>query len=136
MIVACGFDHAGFPLKREVIGVVRDAGHDPLDLGTDSPEPVDYPEIALRVARAIISGEAERGVLVCGSGAGVAVAAGKVRGIRAATIHDTYTGHQAVEHDRVNVICFGARVVGVALAGDILRAYLAATPSDLYVRRC
>jgi ribose 5-phosphate isomerase B len=126
MIVACGFDHAGFPLKREVLEVVRESGHEPLDLGTDSADPVDYPDIALAVCRAVVSGDAERGVLCCGSGAGVSVAATKVPGVRAATITDGYTAHQAVEHDDVNVLCMGARVLGAELAGDILRAYLAA----------
>jgi ribose 5-phosphate isomerase B len=126
MIVACGFDHAGFPLKREVLEVVRASGHEPLDLGTDSTEPVDYPDIALTVCRAVVSGEAERGVLCCGSGAGVSVAATKVEGIRAATIHDGYTAHQAVEHDDVNVLCMGARVLGSELAADIVRTYLGA----------
>src|SRR5204862_4293003 len=101
VIVACGFDHAGFPLKREVLEVVRETGHEPLDLGTDSTDPVDYPDIALAVSRAVLSGDAERGVLCCGSGAGVSVAATKVTGIRAATVSDGYTAHQAVEHDDV-----------------------------------
>jgi len=123
MTIACGFDHAGFPLKDDVLTILQEAGHDTLDLGTDSTAPVDYPDVALKVARAVRDGRAERGVLVCGSGAGVAVAATKVPGIRAATIHDTYTAHQAVEHDDVNVLCLGARVIGSALAADILRAY-------------
>lgn len=126
MRVACGFDHAGFPLKEEVLEIVREAGHEPLDLGTDSTEPVDYPDKALEVARAVASGEAERGVIVCGSGAGVSVAANKAPGIRAATVHDTYTAHQGVEHDDLNVLCMGARVIGAELAGEIARAFLAA----------
>jgi len=124
--IACAFDHAGVPLRGETLEVLAEAGHDLIDLGTDSTEPVDYPDMALAVARAVLSGSAERGVLVCGSGAGVAVAASKVPGIRAATCHDTYTAHQAVEHDDVNVLCLGARVVGGALAADILRAFTAA----------
>jgi ribose 5-phosphate isomerase B len=127
MRIACGFDHAGFPLKAMVLEVLRSGGHEVLDLGTDSTEPVDYPDIAVRVGEAVRGGRADRGVLVCGSGAGVAVAATKMVGIRAATVHDTYTAHQAVEHDDVNVLCMGARVVGPALAGDILRAYGAAS---------
>jgi ribose 5-phosphate isomerase B len=129
MRIACGFDHAGVPLRDEALGVLTAAGHEVLDLGTDSLEPVDYPDVALAVARAVLSGSAERGVLVCGSGAGVAVAASKVPGIRAATCHDTYTAHQAVEHDDVNVLCLGARVVGPELAADILRAFAAASYS-------
>ncbi|MGI8438662.1 MAG: ribose 5-phosphate isomerase B [Thermoleophilaceae bacterium] len=126
MRIACAFDHAGVPLREETLGVLAEAGHEVLDLGTDSTESVDYPDMALAVARAVLSGSAERGVLVCGSGAGVAVAASKVPGIRAATCHDTYTAHQAVEHDDVNVLCLGARVVGADLAADIIRAFVAA----------
>jgi ribose 5-phosphate isomerase B len=137
MIVACGFDHAGFPLRDRLLKVVEAAGHEVLDLGTDSTEPIDYPDKALEVGRAVVSGEAERGILVCGSGAGVSVAACKIRGIRAATIHDTYTAHQAVEHDGVNVLCLGGRVIGVEVAAEIVVAFLGATISDeeRHVRR-
>jgi ribose 5-phosphate isomerase B len=127
MKIACGFDHAGFPLKQTVLGALRDAGHEPLDLGTDSTEPVDYPDVAVDVGEAVRSSQAERGLLVCGSGAGVAVAASKLVGIRAATVTDTYTAHQAVEHDDVNVLCLGARVTGPELAADIVRAYAGAS---------
>ncbi len=127
MRIACGFDHAGFPLKEVVLATLREAGHEPIDLGTNSTEPVDYPDVALAVCRAVRGGEAERGVVVCGSGAGVAVAAAKVPGIRAATVHDTYTAHQGVEHDDMNVLCMGARVIGSNLAHDILLAYAAAS---------
>ncbi len=127
MKIACGFDHAGFPLKETVLDVLRDEGHEVIDLGTHSAEPVDYPDVAVDVGEAVRGGAAERGVLVCGSGAGVAVAATKMAGIRAATVTDTYTAHQAVEHDDVNVLCLGARVIGPALAGDILRAFAAAS---------
>ena len=127
MRIACGFDHAGFPLKEMVLDTLRAAGHEPVDLGTHSTDPVDYPDVALSVGRAVRSGEAERGVVVCGSGAGVSVAATKLPGIRATVAHDTYTAHQAVEHDDVNVICLGARVVGPELAADILTAYAAAS---------
>jgi ribose 5-phosphate isomerase B len=127
MKIACGFDHAGFPLKEIVLEALRAEGHEALDLGTDSTEPVDYPDVAVAVGEAVRGGKADRGVLVCGSGAGVAVAANKMIGIRAATVNDTYTAHQAVEHDDVNVLCLGARVTGPALAGDILRAFAAAS---------
>jgi ribose 5-phosphate isomerase B len=127
MRIACGFDHAGFPLKEMVLQTLRSDGHEVLDLGTNSPEPVDYPDIAVRVGDAVRDGRAERGVLVCGSGAGVAVAATKMVGIRAATVEDTYTAHQCVEHDDVNVLCMGARVTGPALAGELLRAFAAAS---------
>jgi ribose 5-phosphate isomerase B len=137
MIIACGFDHAGVPLRERVLGLVAECGHEVLDLGTDTPEPIDYPEKALAVGRAVVSGQAERGIIICGSGAGVSVAACKIRGIRAATIHDTYTAHQAVEHDNVNVLCLGGRVVGTELAAEIVRAYLGATFSgeERHVRR-
>jgi ribose 5-phosphate isomerase B len=137
MIVACGFDHAGFPLRDRLISAIEADGHDVLDLGTHSSDPVDYPDKALEVGRAILAGEAERGILVCGSGAGVSVAACKIRGIRAATIHDTYTAHQAVEHDGVNVLCLGARVIGSELAAEILPAFLGAVISEeeRHVRR-
>ncbi|HEY8867123.1 MAG TPA: ribose 5-phosphate isomerase B [Solirubrobacteraceae bacterium] len=137
MRIACGFDHAGFPLKEELLSVLREEGHVPIDLGTNSTEPVDYPDIAVAVGRAVRDGEAERGVVVCGSGAGVSIAATKMDGIRSATVHDTYTAHQAVEHDDMNVICFGARVIGPALAGEILRAFAGAqfTGEERHVRR-
>ena len=137
MKVACAFDHAGFPLKELVLEVVRELGHEPVDLGTHSTDPVDYPDTARAAADAVRSGRAERAVVVCGSGAGVAIAASKIPGIRAACAHDTYTAHQAVEHDNVNVLCLGARVVGPALAGDIIRAYLGATftGEERHVRR-
>ena len=137
MIVACGFDHAGVPLRARLLKQIEDLGHEVLDLGTDSTEPIDYPVKALEVGRAVVSGQAERGVLVCGSGAGVSVAACKIRGIRAATVHDTYTGHQGVEHDGVNVICMGARVIGAELAAEIVVAFLGAAISDeeRHVRR-
>jgi ribose 5-phosphate isomerase B len=137
MIVACGFDHAGFTLRGRLLPLVESLGHEVLDLGTDSPEPIDYPEKALAVGRAVVTGAAERGIIVCGSGAGVSVAACKIRGIRAATIHDTYTAHQAVEHDGVNVLCLGGRVIGVEVAVEIVTAFLSARISDeeRHVRR-
>jgi ribose 5-phosphate isomerase B len=137
MKVACAFDHAGFPLKQLVMDTVVAAGHEPVDLGTFSTDPVDYPDTARAAADAVLSGSAERAVLVCGSGAGVAVAACKFPGVRAATAHDTYTGHQCVQHDDVNVLCLGGRVVGPALAGEIISAYLGAefTGEERHVRR-
>lgn len=137
MKIACAFDHAGFPLKAMVLETVTAAGHEAVDLGTWSTDPVDYPDTARMAAEAVRSGDADRAVLVCGSGAGVAVAACKFPGIRAAVAHDTYTAHQCVEHDEVNVVCLGGRVVGAALAGDIIRAYLAAefTGEDRHKRR-
>jgi ribose 5-phosphate isomerase B len=135
--IAVGFDHAGFPLKEHVLSELRGAGHDPIDLGTHSTDPVDYPDVALKVGRAVVGGDAERGIVVCGSGAGVAVAAAKIDGIRAATIHDTYTAHQGVEHDDLNVLCLGARVIGPETASEIVRAFADASFSgeERHVRR-
>jgi ribose 5-phosphate isomerase B len=137
VIVACGFDHAGVPLRPRLLEVIEAAGHEVLDLGTDVPVPIDYPEKALEVGRAVLAGQADRGIIVCGSGAGVSVAACKIRGIRAATIHDTYTAHQGVEHDGVNVLCLGGRVIGAELAAEVVVAFLGAQISDeeRHVRR-
>jgi ribose 5-phosphate isomerase B len=137
MIVACGFDHAGFVLRSRLLPLIEAEGHEVLDLGTFSPEPIDYPDKALEVGHAVVSGRAERGIIVCGSGAGVSVAACKIRGVRAATIHDTYTAHQGVEHDGVNVLCLGGRVIGIEVAAEIVVAFLRAQVSDeeRHVRR-
>jgi ribose 5-phosphate isomerase B len=137
MIVACGFDHAGFPLRERLLGLISDSGHEILDLGTDRPEPIDYPDKALEVGHAVVSGAAERGIIVCGSGAGVSVAACKIHGVLAATIHDTYTAHQAVEHDGVNVLCLGGRIVGSEVAAEIVTAFLGAQINyeERHVRR-
>ena len=137
MIIACGFDHAGFLLRQAVFAVVEASGHEVLDLGTDTAEPIDYPDKALAVGRAVVDGDAQRGIIVCGSGAGVSVAACKIHGVRAATVHDTYTAHQCVEHDDVNVLCLGGRVIGVEVAAEIVRAFLGASFSgeDRHVRR-
>lgn len=127
MRIACAFDHAGVSLREIVFDALRAGGHEPVDLGTDDPlTPDDYPDRALAVARAVDGGEAERGILVCGSGAGVAVAACKVDGIRCAMAHDTYTAHQCVEHDNVNVLALGARVIGAAIAADLVTAFAGA----------
>jgi ribose 5-phosphate isomerase B len=137
MRIACAFDHAGFPLKQIVLEVVREEGHEAVDLGTNSTDPVDYPDTARSAADAVREGRAERAVVVCGSGAGVAVAACKVPGIRAACTHDTYSAHQCVEHDDVNVLCLGARVIGPALAREVIAAFLGAafTGEERHVRR-
>jgi ribose 5-phosphate isomerase B len=137
MRIACAFDHAGFPLKPIVMETLQAAGHEVIDLGTDSTEPVDYPDKARDAADAVLGGRAERAVVVCGSGAGVAVAACKFPGIRACTAHDTYTAHQAVEHDDINVLCLGARVIGPALAAEIIAAFSLAEFSgeERHVRR-
>lgn len=137
MKIACAFDHAGFPLKPLVLETLQRLGHETLDLGTSSTEPVDYPDVARAASEAVLRGDAERAVIVCGSGAGVAVAASKVPGIRAYVAHDTYTAHQAVEHDDANVVCLGGRVIGPALAAEVLVAFASATFSgeERHVRR-
>lgn len=135
--VAIASDHAGFALKEELRLRLEAAGWDVADLGTDSVEPVDYPDYAAAVSRSVASGDARRGIVVCGSGAGAAIAANKITGIRAATVHDTYTAHQAVEHDDANVLTLGARVIGGELAWEIVSAFLAAEFSgeDRHARR-
>ncbi|MCH7697403.1 MAG: ribose 5-phosphate isomerase B [Chloroflexi bacterium] len=126
MKIAVGCDHAGFPLKAPAIAELKSLGHEVLDKGTDSTEAVDYPEYAQAVAEAVMRGDADRGLLLCGSGVGACVAANKVPGVRAATCHDTYSAHQGVEHDDANVLCLGARVVGEKLALEIIRAWAGA----------
>jgi len=126
MKLAVGGDHAGFPLKGPVIDFLRGLGHDVTDFGTHSAEPVDFPDIARSVCEAVRSGAAERGVMVCGTGVGACIAANKIPGIRAALCHDTYSAHQCVEHDDVNVLCIGAWIVGIRVAEEVLRAFLAA----------
>lgn len=126
MRVALSADHAGYELKRELAARLVQLGHDVTDLGTHSTVPVDYPDMAEAVAMALRDGQAERGVIVCGSGAGVSIAANKFPGIRAAVCHDTYSARQAVEHDDMNVLCLGARVIGPALALEIVNAFLGA----------
>ena len=124
MRVAVACDHGGFPLKAAVIESVRKAGHDAVDLGTNSADPVDYPDYAKAIGEAIQKGKADRGILLCGSGVGASVAANKMRGIRAAICHDVYSAHQGVEHDDMNVMALGGRVIGVALAQDLVASFL------------
>ena len=126
MRIAIGADHAGYALKNELAARLAQDGHEVLDLGAHSAGPVDYPDTAEAVATAIRDDQADRGIVVCGSGAGVSIAANKFPGIRAAVCHDTYTAHQAVEHDDMNILCLGARVVGPALALDLVNAFIAA----------
>jgi ribose 5-phosphate isomerase B len=126
MKVAVGFDHAGFPLKKTVLEAIRDAGHDPIDLGTDSADPVDFPDYSVKVGQAVQNGEAQRGILVCGSGVGACIAANKLKGIFASICHDTYSAAQGVRHDDMNVLCLGGRVVGPELAADLIKAFLEA----------
>src|SRR6476469_5435281 len=127
MRVAVAFDHRGVKLRERVLEEVVRAGHEPVDLGTDQPEPrIDYPDKARELGEAIQSGDAARGVLVCGSGVGASIAAGKLAGIRAAICHDTYSAHQGVEHDDMNVLCIGSEVIGAELAGELVRTFLTA----------
>lgn len=126
MRIAVACDHAGFSLKDEVIRAIREAGHQVVNLGTDNMEPVDYPDYAAKLAQSILDGAAERGVLICGSGTGACIAANKIPGIYAGVCHDVYSAGQGVEHDNMNVLCLGARVIGPALVPELLRAFLQA----------
>ncbi|UCF59681.1 MAG: ribose 5-phosphate isomerase B [Anaerolineaceae bacterium] len=137
MNVAVACDHGGFPLKEIIVETIRRAGHDVTDLGTDSSDPVDYPDYAVKVGRAIQNGEVDRGILICGSGVGAAIAANKMRGIRAGVCHDTYSAHQSVEHDDANVLALGARIIGPELASELVLAFLKArfTGEERHVRR-
>ena len=138
MRVAVAFDHRGVKLRERVLEEVVRAGHEPVDLGTDAPEPrIDYPDKAREIGGAIRNGDAERGIFVCGSGVGASVAASKLAGIRAAICHDTYSAHQGVEHDDMNVLCLGSEVIGAELTGELVRTFLGAKfdGGERYVRR-
>ena len=138
MRVAVGFDHRGVRLRDRVLAEVAELGHEPVDLGTDTDAVrIDYPDKAREIGDAIRNGDAERGVLVCGSGVGASIAACKLPGVRAAICHDTYSARQGVEHDDMNVLCLGSEVVGPELAGELVRAFLNATfdGGERYVRR-
>ena len=126
MKVVVGFDHAGFPLKGTILEAIRKAGHQPIDVGTNSAEPVDFPDYSEKVGRTIENGEAERGILVCGSGVGACIAANKMKGVYASICHDTYSAAQGVRHDDMNVLCLGARVIGPELAISLVNAFLGA----------
>ncbi|HTQ61713.1 MAG TPA: ribose 5-phosphate isomerase B [Candidatus Solibacter sp.] len=137
MKVVIGSDHAGFQLKNAMGDLLRSMGNEVLDVGAFNENPSDYPDFAEAVGRAVLDGKAERGVLICGSGVGASVAANKLPGIRAGMCHDTYSAHQGVEHDNINVLVLGSRVVGVALAQDLVRAFMGAKFSneERHVRR-
>jgi RpiB/LacA/LacB family sugar-phosphate isomerase len=126
MKIVVGSDHAGFELKQNLEPYLRDLGHEVIDVGTESAASVDYPDYAQAVAEAVRDGQAERGILLCGSGVGASVAANKIPGIRAGLCHDTYSAHQGVEHDDMNVLVLGARVIGQELAHELVRAFLGA----------
>ena len=138
MRIAIGADHGGFALKSEIARALADAGHQALDKGPFSFDPTDdYPDFVQPVCRAVQQGEADRGIIICGSGVGASMAANKFTGIRAAVCHDTYSAHQGVEHDDMNILCLGARVVGSALALELVRAFIGArfTGEERHVRR-
>lgn len=137
MRIAIGADHAGVDMKRDLAAILAQDGHEVTDLGTHSPAPVDYPDVAEAVGMALRNGQADRGILICGSGVGAAVAANKLPGIRASVCHDCYTAKQAVEHDDVNLLCLGARLVGPALARELARTFLASSFSaeERHLRR-
>jgi ribose 5-phosphate isomerase B len=137
MKIVIGSDHAGFALKNSAGDLLRSLGHQVLDVGAFNENPSDYPDFAEAVGRAVLDGRAERGVLICGSGVGASVAANKLIGIRAAVCHDTYSAHQGVEHDDMNVLVLGSRVIGVKLAEDLVKSYLGAkfTNEERHVRR-
>jgi RpiB/LacA/LacB family sugar-phosphate isomerase len=126
MRVAIAADHAGFVMKQDLTSYLQSLGHEVIDLGTDSAEPVDYPDYAEAVGRAVVTGQAERAVLICGSGVGASVAVNKLHGIRAGLCHDTYSAHQGVEHDDMNVLVLGGRVIGRELARELVHAFLGA----------
>ena len=138
MKIAIGADHGGYPLNEIIIRDLEKQGHAIIDFGThDGSQPDDYPDYARKVGDAVQRGDADRGILVCGSGVGAAVAANKIRSVRACLCHDTYSAHQSVEHDNLNVLCLGARIVGPELARDLVKAFLGATFSgaERHLRR-
>lgn len=137
MKIVIGSDHAGFPLKEDVRKFLLELHHRVLDVGTYSPDPVDYPDFAEAVSKAVLNGKGERGIVICGSGVGAVIAANKMRGIRACLCHDTYSAHQGVEHDNMNVLGLGARVIGDELARELVRAFVSAKFSgeERHVRR-
>jgi ribose 5-phosphate isomerase B len=138
MRIAVAFDHRGVKLREPILAEVEALRHEAVDLGVDAPEPrVDYPDVAKKLGETVIAGDADRGVLVCGSGVGASIAACKLPGVRAAVCHDTYSAHQGVEHDNMNVLCLGSEIVGAELAGELVRAFLGARfdGGERYVRR-
>ena len=138
MKIAVGVDHRGFSIKAEIVEILRKAGHHVLDLGTNSADSVDYPDFSAAVGRAVAEGRADRGLIVCGSGVGACVAANKIQGVRAGMCHDTYSAHQGVEHDDMNVLCLGSGIVGISLIEEVIGAFLGAGfvgGEKRYVRR-
>lgn len=137
MRIVIGSDHAGFELKSTIVSYIQDLGHQIIDVGTNNAEPVDYPEYAEAVGKAILEERADRGIMICGSGVGASIAVNKLPGIRAGLCHDTYSAHQGVEHDNINVLIMGARVIGIETARELVRVYLGAefTKEERHLRR-
>jgi ribose 5-phosphate isomerase B len=138
MKVAIGSDHGGYPIKDTLVKLIKSLGHEVVDQGAFKDDPLDdYPDFALKVAKAVQSGQAERGIILCGSGVGASIAANKVKGVRAGLCHDSYSAGQGVEHDAMNVLCLGARVVGIAVANDLVKSFLNAkyTGEERHQRR-
>jgi ribose 5-phosphate isomerase B len=137
MRIAIAADHAGFLIKDDIINFVQSLGYDVLDLGTYNQEPVDYPDYALKLANVILENQAERGILICGSGVGACIAVNKVKGIYSSVCHDTYSAHQGVEHDNMNVLCLGSRILGIEVVYEIVKSFLGAEfqTKERFVRR-
>lgn len=137
MRIVIGSDHAGFELKSTIVSYIQDLGHQIIDVGTNNAEPVDYPEYAEAVGKAILEERADRGIMICGSGVGASIAVNKLPGIRAGLCHDTYSARQGVEHDNINVLIMGARVIGIETARELVRAYIGAefTEEERHLRR-
>jgi RpiB/LacA/LacB family sugar-phosphate isomerase len=135
IVVAC--DHAGYSLKDEIIAAVQQSGHEVIDLGTYGKEPVDYPDYAEKAGKAIVQGQADRAIILCGSGVGATIAANKIKGVYACLCHDTYSAHQGVEHDKMNALCLGARIIGGELAKEIVKSFLGASfcAEERHIRR-
>lgn len=137
MRLALGGDHAGYELKQQLSAFLGDLGHEILDFGTNGPAAVDYPDFAAAVGRAVADGKAQRGIVICGSGVGASIAANKIRGVRAGLCHDCYSAHQGVEHDDMNVLVLGARIIGIELAKELVKSFLGAkfTGEERHTRR-
>lgn len=137
MRIAIAADHAGYQIKDDVINIVQFLGHDIIDLGTYNQEPVDYPDYALKLGKVVAENQVDRGILICGSGVGACIAANKIKGIYASVCHDTYSAHQGVEHDNMNVLCIGSRIIGIELVKELIKAFLSAEfqKEDRFIRR-
>ncbi len=137
MRIAIAADHAGYQIKDDVINIVQSLGHDIIDLGTYNQEPVDYPDFALKLGKVVVEKQADRGILICGSGVGACIAVNKVKGIYGSVCHDTYSAHQGVEHDNMNVLCLGSRIIGIELIKELVKAFLSAEfqQEERFIRR-